>query len=139
MTNLVLNFKNIYHIFREKSEKQQKRDAKKAEKQAKKAAHKTDVGQVSNVESGSGDNEPDHSVGKYGTREMNQSRDKPNIKLIDVEVLGAKLKEQDVWLRGRLHTSRAKGLLVFFICRIISCPKRVDVISFHPTLSLFLF
>ena len=62
MTNLVLNFKNIYHIFREKSEKQQKRDAKKAEKQAKKAAHKTDVGQVSNVESGSGDNEPDHSV-----------------------------------------------------------------------------
>lgn len=44
---------------------------------------------------------------------MNQSRDKPSTKLIDVEVLSAKLKEQDVLLRGRLHTSRAKGVYVY--------------------------
>jgi hypothetical protein len=49
---------------------------------------------VANTEVGGGDNEPDHSVGKYGSHEMNQSRDKPATKLIDVEVLSAKLNEQ---------------------------------------------
>ena len=99
-------------FFSEKSDKQQKRDAKKAEKAAKKAVHKSEAGQVSNAEAGSGDNEPDHSAGKYGVREMIQSRDKPAIKLLNVEALSAKLKDQDVWVRGRLHTSRAKGTVV---------------------------
>ena len=94
---------------REKSEKQVKRDAKKAEKQAKKAVHKSEAGPAANVETPSGDNEADHSEGKYGTREMNMSREKSNIKLMNVDILNAKLKDQDVWVRGRLHTSRAKG------------------------------
>ena len=95
--------------YSEKSEKQAKRDAKKVEKQAKKAVHKSEAGIVPNTESGAGDNEADHSEGKYGTKEMNMSRDKPAIKLINVDVLSEKLKDQDVWVRGRLHTSRAKG------------------------------
>ncbi len=84
----------IFIFFSEKSEKQQKREAKKADKAAKKAAHKTEAGSVSNVDTGAADNEPDHSAGKYGVREMIQSREKLDIKLLNVEGLSAKLKDQ---------------------------------------------
>jgi hypothetical protein len=90
----------------EKSKKQQGRDAKKAEKQAKKAQYKApDSAQAAEVDSGE-----DFSIGKYGLSEMIQSKDKPKIRLIeDFSILNEKLDGQTVWVRARLHTSRAKG------------------------------
>lgn len=101
----------------EKSDKQVKREAKKAEKQAKKAVHKGETVQATNADAAGGEDDADHAEGKYGISPMNQSKDKPNIKLIDVAILNSKLKGQDVWTRGRLHTSRAKGKQCFFVLR----------------------
>jgi len=64
-----------------------------------------------------GDDAPDVSKGLYGTREMNQSKDKPNTVLSLVKDLGVKLNEKTVTIRGRLHTSRAKGKQCFFVIR----------------------
>ena len=60
---------------------------------------------------------PDVSAGNYGVSPMNQSRDKPDFRFIDVSVLSSKLNEQSVWIRARLHTSRAKGKQCFFVLR----------------------
>ena len=107
----------ISHIS-EKSEKQLKREAKKAEKTAKKAAHKAVEGKVSDVNEGEDDmSGPDVSSGKYGNAPMNQSREVPSYRFIDVSILSNKLKDQDVWVRARLHTSRAKGKQCFFVLR----------------------
>ena len=95
-----------------------KREAKKAEKTAKKQAHKSVEGQVSNVNEVDDDiNTPDISSGKYGNAPMNQSKHVPSYKFIDVSILSTKLKGQDVWVRARLHTSRAKGKQCFFVLR----------------------
>ena len=40
---------------------------------------------------------------------MNQSRDKPDIVITHIKDLGVNLNEKTVTIRGRLHTSRAKG------------------------------
>eukprot|EP00090_Calanus_glacialis_P029856 TRINITY_DN4797_c0_g1_i1.p1 TRINITY_DN4797_c0_g1~~TRINITY_DN4797_c0_g1_i1.p1 ORF type:complete len:739 (+),score=305.73 TRINITY_DN4797_c0_g1_i1:38-2254(+) len=98
----------------EKSETQKKRDAKKAEKADKKAAHKSEEvgGQAETKDDG-----PDVSSGKYGTQEMNQSKDKPSTVLTPVKELGMKMNEKTVTVRGRVHTSRAKGKQCFFVIR----------------------
>jgi len=98
----------------EKSETQKKREAKKAEKASKKAAHKTaEADDKSDVK----DDGPDISAGKYGVQEMNQSKDKPSTVLTPVKELGLKMNEKVVTIRGRLHTSRAKGKQCFFVIR----------------------
>jgi len=97
----------------EKSKKQLEKEAKKAEKQAKRAANKPAAAQ----EADEADSGPDVSAGNYGVSEMNQSKEKPDYKFIDVSVLSSKLAEQDVWIRARLHTSRAKGKQCFFVLR----------------------
>lgn len=85
---------------------------------AKKQGHKSIEGQVSNVNEPDEDiNAPDVSAGKYGVATMNQSRDKKPYQFIDVSILSTKLSEQDVWVRARLHTSRAKGKQCFFVLR----------------------
>jgi len=100
----------------EKSDTQKKRDAKKAEKAAKKAAHKSEenAGADSKAEEESG---PDVSVGKYGVLEMNQSKSKAGPHIIPVRELSPKMTGQSVHIRGRLHTSRAKGKQCFFVIR----------------------
>ena len=81
---------DLFLIDREKSEKQLKREAKKAEKTAKKAAHKAVEGKVSNVNEGDEDiSGPDVSAGKYGNAPMNQSREIPSFRFIDVSVLSS--------------------------------------------------
>jgi len=102
----------------EKSDKQLKRDAKKAEKQAKKAQHKSE-NQDDQVQQQAGEEDGvDISAGKYGNAKMNQSRDKPDIRLIEnFAILTEKLDSQMVWVRARLHTSRAKGKQCFFVLR----------------------
>jgi len=97
----------------EKSETQKKRDAKKAEKAAKKAAHKADEG----GESAQADDGPDVSAGKYGVQEMNQSKTKNVVQIIKIKDLKPKMAGTKVNIRGRLHTSRAKGKQCFFVVR----------------------
>ena len=46
---------------------------------------------------------------RYGVQQMNQSRDKPDIVITHIKDLGVSLNEKTVTIRGRLHTSRAKG------------------------------
>lgn len=93
----------------EKSEKQMKRDAKKAEKQAKKAQNRPEGNQGQN-QGQDDDSGPDVSAGKYGNAKMNQSQTKPDYRLIEnFAILTEKLDGQLVWVRARLHTSRAKG------------------------------
>lgn len=53
----------------------------------------------------------DISVGKYGQLNMIQSKEAYKERnFIHVKELNKKLENQTVWLRGRLHTSRAKGI-----------------------------
>jgi len=98
----------------EKSETQKKREAKKAEKASKKAAHKAEE---SGGQAEAKDDGPDISAGMYGNQEMNQSKDKPGTVLTPVKDLCLKLNEKTVTIRGRLHTSRAKGKQCFFVIR----------------------
>jgi len=98
----------------EKSDTQKKRDAKKAEKADKKAAHKS---VESDDKTEAKDDGPDISSGKYGVQEMNQSKEKPSTVLTSVKELGMKMNEKMVTIRGRLHTSRAKGKQCFFVIR----------------------
>ena len=94
----------------EKSDTQKKRDAKKAEKADKKAAHKS---AESDDKTEAKDEGPDISSGKYGVQEMNQSKEKPSTVLTPVKDIGMKMNEKMVTIRGRLHTSRAKGNVCF--------------------------
>lgn len=104
------------------SEKQLKREAKKAEKKAKKAEKKAkkeeykskgDTTQGKDATSSEADPIEDVSIGKYGNLPMNQSREKLSRQFIDIGILGPKLGGQEVWVRARLHTSRAKGEVGF--------------------------
>jgi len=98
----------------DKSDTQKKREAKKAEKAAKKAAHKTDEGKDTAQDADLG---PDFSEGKYGVQEMNQSKSKGTITISPVKDLKVKMAGNVVNIRGRLHTSRAKGKQCFFVVR----------------------
>ena len=99
----------FFFLYSEKSEKQLKREAKKAEKMAKKAVHKGQSAEV-NKDEGGVDDGPDCSEGKYGNAPMNQSRDRGQGKsYVDIPILNHKLNGKKVWVRARLHTSRAKG------------------------------
>jgi len=100
----------------EKSETQKKREAKKAEKNAKKAAHKSEEAGATKADEGK-DEGPDISLGKYGLQEMNQSKTRPNTVITEVKQLGLKMTGKTVNIRGRLHTSRAKGKQCFFVIR----------------------
>jgi len=99
----------------EKSETQKKRDAKKAEKASKKAAHKAEEGTGQAVEEK--DEGPDVSAGRYGVQEMNQSKTRPSLEISHISELGPGLQGRTVNIRGRLHTSRAKGKQCFFVVR----------------------
>lgn len=97
----------------EKSKGQMKKDAKKAEKAAKRAADKEQKGGEQQAETDG----PDISEGKYGVQEMNQSKVKNVVEIISVRDLKVKDAGNKVWIRGRLHTSRAKGKQCFFVIR----------------------
>lgn len=109
-------------ICREKSEKALKREAKKAEKKAKKSEIKEKKGgdqdQSKKDDDSAGGDETEAQKGAYGVATMNQSREKPKDKnFLNISVLSPKLHEQSVWIRARLHTSRATGKQCFFVLR----------------------
>ncbi|KZC05753.1 PREDICTED: aspartate--tRNA ligase, cytoplasmic [Dufourea novaeangliae] len=95
------------------SKKALKKQQKEAEKAAKKAERKaqTQAQQEANQEE-------DVSVGKYGDTGLIQSKEKhAERKFTEVKNLTATLENEIVWLRGRLHTSRAKGKQCFIVLR----------------------
>lgn len=63
----------------------------------------------------------DYSEGKYGTTKLIQSQDRHADRTFTrVSQLSESLKQypnQTVWVRGRVHTSRAKGKQCFLILR----------------------
>uniref|UniRef100_A0A0C9QI47 Aspartate--tRNA ligase, cytoplasmic n=1 Tax=Fopius arisanus TaxID=64838 RepID=A0A0C9QI47_9HYME len=96
----------------EPSKKALKKQQKEAEKAAKKAAYKSQTAQepVENAE--------DISLGRYGQMGLIQSSESHGErKFTDVKDLQPKIKDQNVWVRGRLHTSRAKGKQCFIVIR----------------------
>merc|ERR1711971_740389 len=101
----------------EKSDTQKKRDAKKAEKAAKKAAHKSEEAGGAGGEDEGKDEGPDVSEGKYGVQEMNMSKERLTTVVTHVKELGLKLNGKTVTVRGRMHTSRAKGKQCFMVLR----------------------
>jgi len=102
----------------DKSETKKKRDAKKAEKLAKKVAHKSEEAAAAGGGEDEGKDEgPDVSEGKYGVQEMNMSKERLTTVVTHVKELGLKLNGKTVTVRGRLHTSRAKGKQCFIVLR----------------------
>lgn len=94
------------------SKKAAKKAAKAAEKQQKKADHKSTTGQPQ-VEA-----EPDFSEGQYGAYKLMQSSGEHRDRVYtDVDQLGDGQAGQAVWVRARLHTSRAKGKQCFAVLR----------------------
>ena len=67
-----------------------------------------DAGQVDEV---------DYSAGFYGNAPLNQSQEKIDRAVIRVGDVGSAVVDKKIWVRGRLHTSRAKGKQCFFLLR----------------------
>ncbi|CAG9763162.1 unnamed protein product [Ceutorhynchus assimilis] len=97
------------------SKKAAKKEAKKAEKAAKKAEHKATNPSETPT---SASEEVDVSKGKYGNLPMIQSDPTaPKLTFTYIKDLNESLQGQNVWVRARLHTSRARGKQCFIILR----------------------
>uniref|UniRef100_A0A1A9USQ6 Aspartate--tRNA ligase, cytoplasmic n=1 Tax=Glossina austeni TaxID=7395 RepID=A0A1A9USQ6_GLOAU len=97
------------------STKAAKKQAKEALKAAKKAEYKAAAGQAAN---NAGDNSEDSSKGRYGIAEVIMSKDKYEDRhFVAIANLGQYTGKSAIWLRGRVHTSRAKGKQCFLILR----------------------
>lgn len=121
----------VQETSQDQSKKAAKKEATKAAKAAKKAEHKAAAGkdeiqdqQVTTTE--------DVSAGKYGPFGMIQSKEKMDdrkfVKVTElVNVVGS---GQPVWVRGRVHTSRAKGKQCFLVlrqhCSTVQCLLSVN-------------
>uniref|UniRef100_A0A7E4UTF2 Aspartate--tRNA ligase, cytoplasmic n=1 Tax=Panagrellus redivivus TaxID=6233 RepID=A0A7E4UTF2_PANRE len=85
---------------RKKAELKAQADANKAQEEAAAAAAEVDV-----------------SEGHYGTYGLIQSTERKDITFTNVADLTEALDGKEVWLRGRLHTSRVKGKTGFIVLR----------------------
>jgi len=105
----------IILFFREKvSKKAAKKAEKKASKAEKKEQHKAVDSVVPTDENQSGD--IDVSAGMYGSYGIMRSEKKVTDRtLVSLNTLPS--TDKKVWVRGRLHTSRAKGKQCFFVLR----------------------
>lgn len=99
------------------SQQEEKTPSKKAQKKAAKEAEKAARKQAKNVETAEADAGEDISSGRYGNTEMMQSKEKLARTLTQVKEVVPALKETKLWVRGRLHNSRAKGKQCFFVLR----------------------
>lgn len=89
---------------------------------SQKAEYKAAAAASSGVaESNETDTANDYSEGKYGASKLIQSQDRHGDRIFtEVSELSeflAKHPNQSVWIRGRVHTSRAKGKQCFLILR----------------------
>lgn len=87
-----------------------KKEAKKAEKEAKRLA--AELARAQNVKT-----EEDFAKDSYGLMPMIRSAEKLNRTVLDINDINESLAEKVVWIRGRLHTSRAIGKQCFFVLR----------------------
>ncbi|KAI5627506.1 aspartate--tRNA ligase, cytoplasmic [Silurus asotus] len=88
-----------------KQQKEAEKAAKKAEKQAKLATDQQTT------------EEDDFAQDRYGVYALMQSQEKPDRSLVRVCELTPDRAEQTVWVRARVHTSRAKGKQCFLVLR----------------------
>uniref|UniRef100_A0A182Y144 Aspartate--tRNA ligase, cytoplasmic n=1 Tax=Anopheles stephensi TaxID=30069 RepID=A0A182Y144_ANOST len=106
----------------ESSKKAAKKAAKDAVKAAKKAEHKAAAAAAAGA-GGAGNDDTgadgvDQSEGRYGTMKMIQSAEKHGERVfVKVSELSHCQKDAQVWVRGRVHTSRCKGKQCFLVLR----------------------
>jgi len=110
-----------------KAQKKQQKAEKKAQKKEEKQETNADPPPTSAAAAGdenraSTENadegaEKDVAVGNYGTYGLIQSREKPNIVFTGLQEITAAVDGKEVWLRGRLHTTRSKGKTCFLVIR----------------------
>ncbi|XP_053662592.1 aspartate--tRNA ligase, cytoplasmic [Anopheles marshallii] len=106
----------------ESSKKAAKKAAKDAVKAAKKAEHKAAAAAAAGT-GGAGNDDTgadgvDQSEGRYGTMKMIQSAEKYAERVfVKVSDLSDCKKDAQVWVRGRVHTSRCKGKQCFLVLR----------------------
>ncbi|CAD7015293.1 unnamed protein product [Ceratitis capitata] len=98
------------------SKKAAKKQAKEALKAAKKAESKAANMAANGEEAGDA---VDVSAGRYGSTGLIQSKEKfEERKFVSVNELSQpEYRDQVVWVRGRVHTSRAKGKQCFLVLR----------------------
>lgn len=117
---------------KQESKKAAKKDAKKAEKAAKKAEHKANSAPVK-PEGQEGNKiiirclvlyissllfTDDVSKGNYGVFPLIRSGNRiPLRKFVYINALNKDMANKDVWVRARLHTSRARGKQCFIVLR----------------------
>ncbi|XP_018337803.1 PREDICTED: aspartate--tRNA ligase, cytoplasmic isoform X3 [Trachymyrmex septentrionalis] len=95
-----------------------KKALKKQQKELQKAAKKAEGKVQSHSQQESTNESEDVSLGKYGQMSMIQSKEKfEDRKFTAIKNLNKNLENQIIWLRGRLHTSRAKGKQCFVVLR----------------------
>uniref|UniRef100_UPI00398EFC75 aspartate--tRNA ligase, cytoplasmic n=1 Tax=Pristiophorus japonicus TaxID=55135 RepID=UPI00398EFC75 len=95
---------------------QSKKAAKKLQKEAEKAAKKAEKQAKLAAENQAGDEE-DFAKDRYGIFPLIQSQEKLDRVLVHVKNLTEAKADQVVWLRSRVHTSRAKGKQCFLVLR----------------------
>uniref|UniRef100_A0A1A9X3S2 Aspartate--tRNA ligase, cytoplasmic n=1 Tax=Glossina brevipalpis TaxID=37001 RepID=A0A1A9X3S2_9MUSC len=96
------------------SNKAAKKQAKEAMKAAKKAEYKAAAGQTNEA----GDSSEDCSEGRYGIAEIIMSKEKYEDRhFMAIGNLNQCIGKAPIWVRGRVHTSRAKGKQCFLILR----------------------
>ncbi|XP_006006252.1 aspartate--tRNA ligase, cytoplasmic [Latimeria chalumnae] len=88
-----------------KQQKEAEKAAKKAEKQAKLAAEQQTA------------DEDDFAQERYGVNPLIQSQEKLDRNLLRIQQLTKEKADQVVWVRARVHTSRAKGKQCFLVLR----------------------
>ncbi|XP_013099686.2 aspartate--tRNA ligase, cytoplasmic [Stomoxys calcitrans] len=99
------------------SKKAAKKQAKEALKAAKKAEHKAAAGKGENGDN-AGDSAEDCSAGRYGMCGIINSKEKHDErKFVAVTELSSHMGKGPVWVRGRVHTCRAKGKQCFLVLR----------------------
>nr|WIM01491.1 cytoplasmic aspartate--tRNA ligase [Limnephilus lunatus] len=97
------------------SKKAAKKLAKELERKQKKAEHKAAAAPQGAEETTESE---DYSVGKYGVTKLIQSTGENRDRVYtDIKDLDGGFAGKDVWIRGRLHTSRAKGKQCFVVLR----------------------
>ncbi|OZC11555.1 aspartate--tRNA ligase [Onchocerca flexuosa] len=100
----------------EGEKKLSKKEINKLAKQQKKLEKKAEHAAAS-VEEHEREVEEDVSEGRYGAYGIIQSAERKKLDFIDVKDVFVNLEGQEIWIRGRLHTSRIKGKTCFIIIR----------------------
>ncbi|CAB1346701.1 unnamed protein product [Coregonus sp. 'balchen'] len=100
----------------EADQAQSKKGLKKQQKEAEKAAKKAEKQAKLAADSQSTD-EDDFAKDRYGVPPMVQSQQKLDRVLVRVQELTPEKADQLIWVRARIHTSRAKGKQCFLVLR----------------------